>query len=108
MLPTEQVGSIPRPAAGLLESELFGHERGAIELPPLRERPEDIRLLVHHLAMDCAARLRKPIRAISEGFITALVPHSLPGNVRQLQNFIERSVILTTGSVLNGLLLKVI
>jgi formate hydrogenlyase transcriptional activator len=73
-----------------------------IELPPLRDRPEDIRLLVHHFAMDYAARMNKRITAISEEFMTALVRHSWPGNVRELQNFIERSVILATGAVLNG------
>jgi formate hydrogenlyase transcriptional activator len=73
-----------------------------IELPPLRERREDIRLLVHHFAMDYAARMRKRITAISEEFMTALVRHAWPGNVRDLQNFIERSVILATGAVLNG------
>jgi formate hydrogenlyase transcriptional activator len=73
-----------------------------IELPPLRDRPEDIRLLVHHFARDYAARMRKPITAISEELMAALVRYSWPGNVRELQNFIERSVILATGSVLNG------
>jgi formate hydrogenlyase transcriptional activator len=73
-----------------------------IELPALRERPEDIRLLVHHFAMDYAARMRKRITAISEEFMAALVRHSWPGNVRELQNFIERSVILSTGDVLSG------
>src|SRR5712672_2679199 len=43
-----------------------------IELPPLRDRPEDIRLLVRHFAMDYAARMRKQITAISEEFMTAL------------------------------------
>src|SRR6202045_903250 len=65
-----------------------------IELPPLRERSEDIRLLVDHFVMDYAARMNKRITAISEEFMTALVRHSWPGNVRELQNFIERSVIL--------------
>jgi transcriptional regulator with GAF, ATPase, and Fis domain len=73
-----------------------------IEVPPLRERPEDIRLLVHHFAMNYADRIHKPITAISEEFMTALVRHSWPGNVRELQNFIERSVILSTGAVLSG------
>jgi formate hydrogenlyase transcriptional activator len=73
-----------------------------IEVPPLRERPEDIRLLVRHFAMDYADRIRKPIEAISEEFMAALVGHPWPGNVRELQNFIERSVILSTGPVLNG------
>ena len=73
-----------------------------VELPPLRERPEDIRLLVQHFAMDYAGRMRKPITAIAEEFIAACSRHSWPGNVRELQNFIERSVILATGAVLNG------
>src|SRR5258708_567591 len=73
-----------------------------IELPPLRDRPEDIRLLVHHFAMDYTARMNKRITAISEEFMTALVRHSWPGNVRELQNLIERSVILSTGAVLSG------
>jgi formate hydrogenlyase transcriptional activator len=73
-----------------------------IELPPLRERPEDIRLLVRHFAMDYADRMQKPVKAIAEEFMAALERHPWPGNVRELQNFIERSVILSTGTVLNG------
>ena len=73
-----------------------------IELPPLRERPEDIRLLAHHFAMAYGARMRKRITAISEEFIAVLVRHSWPGNVRELQNLIERSVILSTDQVLRG------
>src|ERR1700720_2557368 len=73
-----------------------------IELPPLRERPEDIRLLVHHFAMHYAARMRRPITAVAEEFIAACARHFWPGYVRELQNFIERSVILSNGPVLNG------
>jgi len=73
-----------------------------IELPPLRDRPEDIRLLVHHFAMDYAARMHKRITRISDEFMADLVRHSWPGNVRELQNLIERSVILSTGFVLSG------
>src|ERR1700675_2393280 len=73
-----------------------------IELPPLRDRPEDIRLLVHHFSMDYAARMRMPITAIAEEFITACARHSWPGNVRELQNFIERSLILSEGPVLKS------
>ena len=76
-----------------------------IELPPLRDRREDIPLLVHHFAMDCAARMRKRVTAISEEFMGALARHSWPGNIRELQNCIERSVILSTGAVLSGSLL---
>src|SRR6202140_4602205 len=78
-----------------------------IELPPLRERTEDIRLLVHHFVMDYAARMNKRITTISEEFMTALERHSWPGNVRELQNLIERSVILSSGSVLSGALPEV-
>jgi formate hydrogenlyase transcriptional activator len=73
-----------------------------IELPPLRDHPEDIPLLVHHFAMRYAARMHKPIAAISEDFMAAVVLHSWPGNVRELQNFIERSLILSTSVVLSG------
>ena len=73
-----------------------------IELPPLRERPEDIRLLVQYFAVDYATRTRKPVTGISDDLMEALVRHSWPGNVRELQNFIERSVILSKGPVLNG------
>ena len=78
-----------------------------IELQPLRDRREDIRLLVHHFAMDHAARLRKRITAISEEFMGVLERHTWPGNVRELQNFIERSVILSTGGALTGTLPEV-
>jgi formate hydrogenlyase transcriptional activator len=73
-----------------------------IELPPLRERPEDIQPLVRHFAASYAARMERPITAVADEFMAALTRHSWPGNVRELQNFIERSVILSKGSVLNG------
>ncbi|HYW44678.1 MAG TPA: helix-turn-helix domain-containing protein [Bryobacteraceae bacterium] len=75
-----------------------------VGVPPLRNRPEDIRLLVDHFAMKYAVRMRKGITAISEEFMAALVRHSWPGNVRELQNVLERSVILSRGPVLSGLL----
>jgi transcriptional regulator with GAF, ATPase, and Fis domain len=73
-----------------------------IALPPLRERHEDIHLLVRHFAMDYADRMQKPIMAVADEFMAALTRHSWPGNVRELQNFIERSVILSSGAILNG------
>jgi len=73
-----------------------------IELPPLRKRPEDIRLLADHFAMKYAARMCKGITAVSKEFMAALERHSWPGNVRELQNVLERSVILSTGPLLNG------
>jgi formate hydrogenlyase transcriptional activator len=73
-----------------------------IELPPLRARGEDIRLLVHHFAKHYAGRMRRPITAVAEEFIVGCTRHSWPGNIRELQNFIERSVILSDGPVLTG------
>jgi formate hydrogenlyase transcriptional activator len=73
-----------------------------IELPPLRERSEDIPLLAHHFAMDYAARMRKPIEHVPDDVLTALVRYDWPGNIRELQNFIERSVILTRGAELRA------
>jgi formate hydrogenlyase transcriptional activator len=73
-----------------------------IELPPLRERPEDIPSLVHHFVKDYADRMRKQFTSIAEDFMTGLERYSWPGNIRELQNFIERSVILADGAVLNG------
>ncbi len=78
-----------------------------IALPPLRDRTEDIRLLVHHFAIAYAARMNKQLTAISEEFMAALVRHSWPGNVRELQNLIERSMILSNGTVLSGSLPEV-
>src|ERR1700688_1320033 len=71
-----------------------------IELPPLRDRPEDTRPLVQHFAMDYAHRMRKPITAISQEFLSAAERYYWPGNIRELKHFIERSVILSTGGVL--------
>src|ERR1700681_2817156 len=79
-----------------------------IELPSLRERPEDIQMLVRHFAMSYADRMQKPITAIADEFMAALVRYSWPGNVRELQHCIERSVILSTGAVLNGSLPELI
>jgi formate hydrogenlyase transcriptional activator len=73
-----------------------------IDVPPLRGRADDIRLLVQYFAMHYAARMRKPITAVAEEFIEACALHPWPGNVRELQNLVERSVILSSGPVLNG------
>ena len=71
-----------------------------VRLPPLRERREDIRLLVEHFVQKCARRMNKPITSIPKTTMDALMEWKWPGNVRELENFIERSVILTQGSVL--------
>ena len=73
-----------------------------IELPPLRDRSEDIPSLVHHFAMAYAARMGKSIEHVPDDVMTALVRYDWPGNIRELQNFIERSVILTRGTELRA------
>jgi formate hydrogenlyase transcriptional activator len=72
-----------------------------ITLPPLRERIEDIPLLVHFFAQKFAKRMKKPIERIPTEVVTALSRYSWPGNIRELQNLIERAVILSRGSVLD-------
>jgi formate hydrogenlyase transcriptional activator len=71
-----------------------------IPVPPLRDRLEDIPLLVRHFVTVFANQMGKRIDEITEGVMGSLVTHPWPGNIRELQNFIERSVILTSGSVL--------
>jgi formate hydrogenlyase transcriptional activator len=71
-----------------------------IELPPLRERVEDVPLLVSHFARHFAQRMGKVIEAIPVQTMATLTKHSWPGNIRELQNLIERAVILSAGSVL--------
>jgi len=73
-----------------------------IRIPPLRERREDIRLLVEHFVRKYASRMNKSITSIPANTIEALVQWAWPGNIRELENFVERSVILTPGSVLQA------
>ena len=70
-------------------------------LPPLRERPDDIPLLVEHFVQIFAQRQGKVILRIPEEVLEVLKCHDWPGNIRELQNVIERSVILTKGPVLS-------
>jgi formate hydrogenlyase transcriptional activator len=68
-----------------------------ITVPPLRERSEDIPLLVRYFAQHYARRMRKPIETIPAETLTALCHYPWPGNIRELENLIERSVILSQG-----------
>jgi formate hydrogenlyase transcriptional activator len=69
-----------------------------VTLPPLRERPDDIPLLIRHFAQKFAQRMKKHIETIPSEAMKALQNYSWPGNVRELENFVERAVILTHGS----------
>jgi formate hydrogenlyase transcriptional activator len=71
-----------------------------ISVPPLRDRPLDIPLLVTHFVAKYAARMQKTIDRIPEEVMESLTSHSWPGNIRELQNFVECSVILTRGHTL--------
>jgi formate hydrogenlyase transcriptional activator len=69
-------------------------------IPPLRERPEDIPLLVRHFVQEAARRMNKTIDAIPSATMEALSQYRWPGNIRELENVIERAVILSPSSVL--------
>jgi formate hydrogenlyase transcriptional activator len=72
-----------------------------IAVPPLRERAEDIPLLVRHFAEELSLRMNKTIETIPSETMKALCQYAWPGNIRELQNVIERSVILSPGTTLN-------
>jgi formate hydrogenlyase transcriptional activator len=72
-----------------------------IRIPPLRERREDIPLLVQYFAQKYARRMGKAIETVSALTMQKLVNWNWPGNVRELQNMIERGIILSRGSVLD-------
>ena len=71
-----------------------------IQVPPLRERPEDIPMLVRHFAREAGRRMNRRAMWVSAATMNALVSHSWPGNIRQLQNLVERAVIRSTGDEL--------
>jgi len=71
-----------------------------LSLPPLRERLQDIPPLTEFFVAKCAARLNKPIELIPDEVMSVLKAHDWPGNIRELQNFIERAVLFSPGSVL--------
>jgi len=73
-----------------------------IPLPPLRARREDIPALVEHFVEIYARRMGKQIDQISSETMSELMAYAWPGNIRELQNFIERSVILSSGNVLQA------
>ena len=71
-----------------------------IQVPPLRERPEDIPMLVRHFAREAGRRMNRRAMWVSPATMDALVSHSWPGNIRELQNLIERAVIRSVGDEL--------
>ena len=71
-----------------------------INVPPLRERPEDIPLLVHFFAHKFAQQMKRKIETVPKETMAALMNYHWPGNIRELQNLVERGVILSRGSSL--------
>ena len=71
-----------------------------VQVPPLRERPEDIPALVHHFLSKFARRLKRRITTIPTATMDALRNAVWPGNIRELENVIERAVILSSGAEL--------
>ncbi len=68
-----------------------------VRLPPLRERPEDIKLLALHFCKEFAKRYQRPVQGFAEGVLERLIQYRWPGNVRELKNVIERAVLLAQG-----------
>lgn len=73
-----------------------------IRIPPLRERREDIPCLVMHFVRKFSTRMQKRIEAVPPVAMRAMAAWHWPGNIRELENFIERAVILTRGQVLEA------
>jgi formate hydrogenlyase transcriptional activator len=73
-----------------------------IRIPPLRDRREDIPLLVGYFVQKCAKQMQKRIEAVPVSVMRGLTAWDWPGNIRELENFIERAVILTRGKSLDA------
>jgi len=73
-----------------------------VRVPPLRERPDDIPLLVRHFVQQFSRRANRQIDTVPSETMNALVQYHWPGNIRELQNVIERAVILSTGTTLRA------
>jgi formate hydrogenlyase transcriptional activator len=75
-----------------------------VRVPPLRERREDIPLLVRHFVQQFSRRMNCSVETIPSETMNTLVRYHWPGNIRELQNVIERAVIVSTGPILKAAL----
>jgi len=86
--------------SGTFRSDLFYRLNVfPVEVPPLRERKEDIPLLVNFFLGKFAKKLGKKVRGVSQTAMESLTNYNWPGNIRELQNVIERAVVLATGPI---------
>jgi transcriptional regulator with GAF, ATPase, and Fis domain len=85
-------------SAGTFRSDLFYRLNVfPIEVPPLRQRTEDVPILVEYFVKRYAEKIGKQIRKIDKNTLALCQSYAWPGNIRELQNIVERSVILSTG-----------
>jgi len=89
-------------AGGFREDLLFRLAVVEVELPPLRERPDDLEPLAHHFTSRFSAAYGKEIRGFSRGAWDRLREHAWPGNVRELRNTLDRAVILARAGVVRS------
>ena len=88
-------------SAGEFREDLFYRLNGfAIKLPPLRERGDDVRLLITRCLDVYSREIGKPIRGFSSAALDLLTHYSWPGNVRELEAVVRQAVLQTTGSVI--------
>ena len=73
-----------------------------IELPPLRDRKQDIPILIRHFLKKYTAEIGKEIKGVAPDVMSFLENHSFPGNVRELENMIERAVVLAEGDIIRN------
>jgi len=87
--------------AGRFREDLYYRLRVVeIELPPLRERPEDVPALAEHFLGELAGRLDRPKRRLSPEAFARLAAHGWPGNVRELRNVLEQAAVLAAGEAI--------
>lgn len=94
--------------AAMVEEQLFREDLYyricvfPVHIPPLRERKEDITLLVEHFLFQLNSRLEKNLQSLSQEAIEKLLRHHWPGNIRELKNTIERAAILSDSPTIGG------
>ncbi|HEU4727264.1 MAG TPA: sigma 54-interacting transcriptional regulator, partial [Kofleriaceae bacterium] len=71
-----------------------------MHMPPLRERPEDIALLIHHFISKYRGRLGKPIDGITPGALRRFASYDFPGNVRELENKVHQAMVVASGPLI--------